>query len=192
MFDVFQQYISNKVSLTEEEFDRIRAVSIFKKIRKRQYLLQEGDTWKYNAFVTKGCLRTYRVDAHGQEHIMGFSIENWWAGDRESLLAGSPAKCNIDALENSEVILITKENFDTICTAIPAFKEMVNTILEKSFIASQNRIHAAISYTAEEKYLNFVQTYPTIANRVPQHMIASYLGVSAETLSRVRNQAARK
>jgi len=90
------------------------------------------------------------------------------------------------------LVLITKENFETLCKKIPAFNEMVNTILHRSFVASQERIHAAISNTAEEKYKNFLKISPDLANRVPQHMIASYLGISAETLSRVRNHAARK
>jgi CRP-like cAMP-binding protein len=192
MLEIFQHYINSKASITNEEFETIKSLCIIKKLRKKQYLLQEGDVWKYNAFICQGCLRSYRVDDKGLEHIINFAIENHWTGDRESILSGNPAKLNIDAIEDSTLILITKENFETICKEIPAFNDMVNAILHRSFIASQNRIHAAISFTAEEKYLNFINTSPEIANRVPQHMIASYLGISPETLSRVRNQTARK
>lgn len=192
MLEVFQQYINSKASITNEEFETIKSLCIIKKLRKKQYLLQEGDVWKYNAFICQGCLRSYRLDDKGLEHIINFAIENHWTGDRESLLSGNPAKLNIDAIEDSTLVLITKENFEALCKEIPAFNDMVNSILHRSFVASQNRIHAAISYTAEEKYLNFINTSPEFANRVPQHMIASYLGISPETLSRVRNQTARK
>ena len=192
MYEVFQQYLDSKLSLTPQESARIHSLSTIKKLRKKQYLLQEGDVWKYNAFVTKGCLRTYSVDDKGLEHVIGFAIENWWTGDRESLTSAQPSKFNIDAIEDSEVVLINKANFDLICKEIPAFNNMVNEILQKSFIASQNRIHSAISFTAEEKYLNFVNKYPAFVMRIPQTMIASYLGITPETLSRIRNKTVKK
>ncbi|MVM32101.1 cyclic nucleotide-binding domain-containing protein [Spirosoma sp. HMF4905] len=192
MFEVFRKYLSSKANLSDADFERIKAVSVIKKLRKHQYLLQEGDVWRSNAFVAKGCLRRYQIDAKGQEHILTFATENWWIGDRDSLLTGNPAISNIDAIEDSEVVLINKENFDQLCQQLPTFNEFIQTILQKSFIASQNRIYATISYTAEEKYQNFISTRPELANRVPQHMIASYLGISAETLSRVRNQMTKK
>ncbi|RFZ84286.1 Crp/Fnr family transcriptional regulator [Mucilaginibacter terrenus] len=192
MFDVFKTYLLDKISLTDEELERIRTVSIIKKLRKKQYLLQEGDVWKYDAFVASGCLRTYSVDEKGNEHIIGFAVENWWTGDRESLLTGQPSRFNVDAVEDSVVILFIHTNFEQLCKDIPAFNNMVNAILQRSFVTAQNRIQAALSYTAEEKYLNFVAKYPGFANRIPQSMIASYLGMTPETLSRVRSATAKK
>lgn len=188
MFEIFKAYIAGRTTLTDDEYARIEAVSIFKTLRKHQYLLQAGDVWRYNAFVCTGCLRAYRVDNKGAETILHFATENWWTGDRESLANGTPAASNIDALENSEVILIGKENFEQLCQQIPAFNAMVQAILEKSFIVNQNRLHAAMSFTAEQKYLNFVEKYPNLVLRVPQHMIASYLGITPETLSRIRKE----
>ena len=192
MFEIFQKYISEKVSLSNEEYQLISSVCIYKKLRKRQYLLQEGDTWKYNAFVCKGCVRNYRVSENGDEHIISFAPENWWTGDREALLTGNPAKSNIDALEDTLVLLIAKDHFEDICARIPAFYNMITGILNKSFIASQNRIHSAISFTAEQKYLSFLERYHELALRIPQHMIASYLGITPETLSRVKKESVRK
>ena len=186
MFDLFEKYLLSKAAFTADELRQIEAVSVVKKLRKRQYLLQEGDVWTYNAFVTSGCLRSYAVDAKGAEHILTFAIENWWIGDRQSLTSGQPSRYNIDAIEDSTVILIKNVDFDRLRQAIPTLHELVNDILHRSFLASQNRIHAAISYSAEEKYRAFLQQFPAFALRIPQHMVASYLGMTTETLSRIR------
>jgi CRP-like cAMP-binding protein len=192
MYEVFQKYLAEKTTLTSDESERIRSFAVSKKLRKRQYLLQDGDVWKYDAFITKGCLRTYSVDGKGNEHVIGFGIENWWTGDRESLLSGEPSRFNIDAIEDSELIMFTHTNFQLLCQEIPAFNNMINNILQKSFVTSQNRIQVALSYTAEEKYLDFINKHPGFAMRIPQSMIASYLGMTPETLSRIRNQTAKK
>jgi len=192
MFDNFKDYLEDKITLSEHEIELIRNVSILKKLRKRQYLLQEGNVWKYNAFICNGLVKTFSIDQKGQEHIMNFSPENYWTGDRESLTTGNPSDFNIVALEDSEIILIEKENFDAICKQIPQFYNMANEILHRSFLASQKRIHDNISLSIEEKYQNFIHKYPSVSNRIPQHMIASYLGISAETLSRIRAQSAKK
>jgi CRP-like cAMP-binding protein len=192
MIHVFKKYLTDKITITDEEWALFEQYGVVKKLRKHQYLLQEGDVWKLNAFVCQGCLRKYHVDDKGVEHIVYFSIENYWTGDRESLLSGLPAKSNIDAIEDSVVLLYSIENFELIKSRVPAFKDFVIGLLDRSFVASQNRVHSFISQTAEEKYLDFIKTSPQIANRIPQHMIASYLGISPETLSRVRKLAVKK
>ena len=192
VFEIFRKYVEGRISLTEEQYGRLQSLCIIKKLRKKQYLLQEGDTWKYHAFITKGCMRTYSIDEKGLEHIIYFGIENWWIGDKESLMFNQPSKYNIDAVEDSEVVLFTDPNFNLACKEIPAFNDMINNILQRSFAKSQSRIRAAISYTAEEKYLNFLNKYPGFATRIPQSMIASYLGITPETLSRVRSLSAKK
>ena len=192
VFEIFRKYVEGRISLTEEQYGRLQSLCIIKKLRKKQYLLQEGDTWKYHAFITKGCMRTYSIDEKGLEHIIYFGIENWWIGDKESLMFNQPSKYNIDAVEDSEVVLFTDPNINLACKEIPAFNDMINNILQRSFAKSQSRIQAAISYTAEEKYLNFLNKYPGFATRIPQSMIASYLGITPETLSRVRSLSAKK
>jgi len=192
MFEEFAKYLREKANLDEEEIDAVRAVSVEKKIRKRQYLLQEGDVCHYNCFIVKGCLRMYTVGEDGVEHIVRFAVENWWISDRESYNNGYPSKCNIDALENSDIILIDKPDFLHLLMTIPKLKSFIDNLLARSYDAIQNRIIGAISFSTEEKYQNFIERFPGIVNRVPLHMIASYLGVTRETLSRVRSQSVQK
>ena len=187
MVEVFKQYLAEKMPLTEADWAVIEPVCIIKKLKKHQFLLQEGDVWRYHAFVCKGVLRRYSIDAKGIEHIIQFSIENWWAGDRDSLMNKTPSKYNIDAVEDSIILVIRNEDFDRLYQQLPAFNNMVNQILFRSFNASQERINATISMTAEEKYLYFINTFPALANRIPRHMAASYLGITPETLSRVKS-----
>lgn len=192
MFDEFKRYISERAILTDQEFEAIKAVSTLKKIRKRQYLLQEGEVWGYYGFVGKGCLRMYQVDAHGVEHIMRFALENWWTGDRESLATGAPSNYQVEALEDSELLLWKRADFEKLLTEIPALKEVIDQLNTASFNASQSRINDLITLTAEERYHRFINQYPSIANRVPLHMVASYLGITAVTLSRIRSQVGKK
>jgi CRP-like cAMP-binding protein len=192
MTERFQQYITSRAKVSGEELETILACGVTKKLRKHQYLLQEGDVWRYNAFVCSGCVRVYSVDNTGVEHIMRFAIEDWWAGDRESYTTGQPSKFNIDALEDSVLILWTKADFEKLLTDIPALKKFSDDLIAKSHNTSVNRVHAALTSNAEERYKEFIKKYPDIASRVPLHMIASYLGITPVTLSRIRSQAAKK
>lgn len=192
MFDVFRKYLEDKITLTNEDYELIESVSLFKKLRKRQYLLQAGDVCRFHAFVCKGFLRNYYVDEKGQEHIMQFAPENYWTGDGESMNSGLPSKYDIEAIEESEILLLKKEDFEMIRKTIPAFNDFVNESLRKNAVVLQERIHDNISLSAEEKYRNFISKHPSTSNRVPLHMIASYLGISAETLSRIRSQSMKK
>jgi len=192
MFEAFEKYLTVKADLNIQEIEAVRAVSKLKKIRKRQYILQEGDVCHYNCFVVKGCLRMYRVGEDGIEHILRFAVENWWMSDRESYNNNIPSKCNIDALEDCELILIERTDFLHLLATIPKLKQFIDSLLARSYDAIQDRVMGAISYSAEEKYQNFITRFPDIFYRVPLHMIASYLGVSRETLSRVRSHFVQK
>jgi CRP-like cAMP-binding protein len=151
--------------------------------------LQEGAVCKYAAFIVKGAMRQYSVDDKGLEHIVRLSIENWWAVDRESYVMLTPSPYNIDAWEDTDALLATRADLLILSNNIPAFREMTRKLDERHAFASQKRLNAAISMTAEQSYSNLANTYPEFLQRFPQHVIASYLGITKETLSRIRNQA---
>lgn len=188
MFQDFANYLIENAGLNPEEIKQIEQFTLIKKLRKRQYLLQEGHVAHYNSFVVKGCLRLFSVGENGTEHNLRFAVENWWINDYESYNSEKPSKLNIEALEDSELILITKKNWDSLHSTIPGLHHLKEKWENKCSEASQNRILTAISGTAEEKYDWFIKTNPQFFNRIPLHMVASYLGMSRETLSRVRQQ----
>lgn len=192
MFSSLAKYLIEKGGLTNDELRQIEEVAVPKKIRKRQYLLQEGDISHYISFVVKGCFRLYNVGKNGEEYSMRFAIENWWISDFDSFQSGLPSKYNIDALEAGELLMIKKDKWDELLKTIPSFKKLIDKLTAKNYEAHQNRILSNISETAEEKYNNFISTYPMIYDRIPLHMIASFLGLSRETLSRVRQQNSQK
>ncbi len=178
--------------LNEEEFAYFKTLFVPKKLRKRQYFLQ-GDVCKYQAFVVKGLLRSYTVDEKGSEHILQFASEGWWMADLSSYLTNEPSFLNIDALEEVQLLLLTKPSWEQAMKKIPALEHYFRIIIQNHLVSTQKRLLQSLAETAEEKYNRFLATYPECVQRVPQHMIASYLGVTRETLSRIRKQvAARK
>lgn len=192
MFEVLHQYIQSKISISNSELDIVSACFTPKKIRKKQYLLQEGNVCNQLSFICSGCLRLYRVDEKGQEHIIQFGFENWWISDRESYITQQPSLYHIDAIEDSEVLITTPQQLFNLKNKVPAFDDMMQQLQAKNFVSIQKRINAALSYTAEEKYNDLLQHRPEIIQRVPLNMVASYLGITRETLSRIRNQSAKQ
>lgn len=188
MYEQLAKSIGEKVTLTAAEFDLCKTFFIPKKIRKKQTLLLEGDVCTYNAFIEKGILRSYTTDAKGNEHIIQFAFEGWWITDLSSFLMGENSTYTIEAIEDSELLLLTAAAREELMNALPVFERYQRLLLENAYIALQARVNSALTATAEEKYTKLTISYPNIVARVPQHMIASYLGLTPETLSRVRKQ----
>ncbi|MCK7555923.1 Crp/Fnr family transcriptional regulator [Chitinophaga sedimenti] len=192
MLEHFIAYMRESGGFNEQDLKNIAEQSTPRKMRRRQLLLQEGEVCRYKIFVVKGLLRTYRLKDDGSEYIMKFAPENSWLTDPDSFHRQTPSLFYIDALEEAEVVLWTKDNFVHLCTTIPALKAYSDKVINRSTSESQQRILMNISYTSEEKYEAFMAAYPDILRRVPLHMVASYLGVSRETLSRIRHARMRQ
>lgn len=190
MFEVLFQNLDEKIQLTAEEKELAKTFFTPKKLRKRQYILQEGDVCKYVIFVEKGMLRSYTIDEKGTEHIVQFAFEGWWISDQYSFLTGEPSVYTIDALEDSELLLLTKQTEEELLHKIPKFERYFRLLLHNHVIAIQRRLIGSLSQTAEERYHQLIRVCSTIPQRVPQHMMASYLGITPETLSRIRKQVA--
>lgn len=189
-FEAFFDYIQ-KISgklLSEDDKDLLMRHFTTRKLRKRQYFLQEGDVCKYIGFIVKGSARTFTVDEKGHENILKLSVENWWLTDFESFYLLTPSRFNIEALEELEILQSTNAEIEAFLKNIPAFSAMSNVISQNYTIAAQKRMQA-INYSAEERYEELVSNYPHFLQRFPQNMIASYLGLSAETLSRIKKNA---
>lgn len=188
MFELLFQKFDEKVQLKEDERQLSKSFFIPKKLRKKQYLLQEGDVSRHVAFVEKGLLRCYTIDDRGNEQILQFALEGWWIADQYSFLTNTPSRYNIDALEDCELLLLTKESEAQMLEQIPALERYFRILLQKSLIATIQRLESSLNDTAEEKYHRLVTNCPNIVERIPQHMLASAIGITPETLSRIRKQ----
>lgn len=189
MYNLFIEKIKASIHPDEEGLEIIQNYLIPKKLRKRQYLLQEGDVCKYNCFVEKGALKAYILDEKANEHIVQFAFEGCFISDLASMMTGDPSSYNIEAMEDSELVLLTNKAHHEIIKKVPCFEYFVHSRLQSAYIDLQNRLIDIISLSGEKKYNNLINKYPEITQRVPQHMLASYLGLSAETLSRIRSQS---
>ena len=192
MFEKLRAYLERKIPITDEQFEFIKTQFIPRIVKKNEFIIRAGEVVKHGIFVASGCLRTYLIDDSGKEHILQFSVEDWWTGDPNSLITGTPTSYFIEALEDSEVLLFDDAAMQRLLVYIPAMATPYVEGLQKHSAAKNKRLASSLSATAEERYEDFLKTYPNMAQRVPQHMIASYLGISPETLSRIRKQQSRK
>jgi CRP-like cAMP-binding protein len=188
MLEHFFNKLSKNIALTEADKTIFRQHVLAKKLRKRQYLLQEGEVCKSVAFVSKGMLRSYLVDEKSNEHIIQFAPEGWFISDLYSFTTEDFSKLNIDAIESSELILISRAAHIYLENAVPEFLKFNYMQYRGAYIALQKRITDMFTLSTEEKYTKLLTIYPDITQRVPQHMIASYLGLTPETVSRVRKK----
>ena len=186
--DKLIEYFENFLPLSNEEKQFLKDIFKERKIKRRQFILQEGDISKFNTFVVEGCFRMYMVDSKGKEHNLQFATENWWVGDISSFHTGAPSKLNIEAMENSLVLQAKKEDNLILFEQFPVFNRIFRVLAENAMVSLQNRILQNISSTAEERYLDFSTRHPELFNRISNVQIASYLGVTPEFLSTVRKK----
>src|SRR5687767_11907414 len=188
MFEKLIEGIGQKVALSSTELETLKSFFIPKKIRKRQYILNAGDVCQYITLVEKGLLRSFTVDDDGHEHVVQFASEGWWISDVGSFVSGKDALYNIEALEDSELLHLTRQGMEELLIQLPVMERFFRLLMQNNIIALQRRVVAYMSLSAEEKYLKLMEVAPDILNRASQQHIASYLSVTPETLSRIRKK----
>lgn len=191
MLDQFKEYLRKKVTITDEQFDLISGNVKTKTFEKGKIILSPGETSTKTYFVTEGLLRSYSIDSKGKANVIQFAPELWWLSDRNGFF-NEPSDFFIDAIEPTTALLMPKNYFNDAAVHVPCLHDLNNTMLNNSIRFMQKRINMLLSATAEERYLDFIRLYPNLTLRVPQWMIASYLGITPESLSRVRKDLAHK
>lgn len=194
MIDILIKHINSKIEnkLNESDISLLTEVFLPKKIRKNQYFMQSGDVCNMAGFVVKGALKKYTIDNTGKENILELFIENWWAADKESFMIGTPTPYYIDAYEDTELLVITKDDFSNKLSKLPFYSQLNQTLTEKQSIQLIKRLQSSKTFTAEQKLDELQNTYPEFFHRFPQHIIASYMGMTKETLSRIRASSMKK
>ena len=190
-YSSFLNYINKYIDLTEKEIAFLRSNTNYKKYLKGHYIVQQGAVCKHTNFIISGCTKNFYVDQQGQEHIVTFAIENWWSADLSSFITQTPSDFNVKCIEATEVIQFTYQNQDEIFQNIPKMETLFRKLLEKALVSSQKRIVNNFSLSAKDQYLYFKKQYSTIEQRVPQYMVASYLGISKEFLSKIKTELAK-
>lgn len=190
--DLILENVAKHIQLDKTESDFFVSLLQPAIIRKKEFLLKQGQHCRTENFIVKGCMRTYTVDDSGVEHIVMFGIENWWVGDLYSFLTQTPATYFIDALEDTELLQITKEHLEILYKRVPKFERFFRLILQNAFIAQQERINQNLSFTAEQRYLEFIRKYPEMEQRISQKQVSAYLGITPVFLSMLRKKLAGK
>ena len=192
MFDGIDQFVSKYITLTGDEQEFFHSLLRHRSLRKKQFLLKEGEVCDFEAFILKGCIRTYYLDTEGVETILLFAVEEWWVSDIISFSERVPSNLFIETVEDCELFTIDYAGKTLLFEKVPVFERMFRLLLQRSLGVLQQRFYASVSQTAEERYRQFLEKYPQVAQRVPQHQIARYIGVSPEFLSKIRSTMYRK
>jgi len=193
MQDVIINNIRRHIDPTGEEMEILMSVAQSRVVKRKEFLLKEGEVARYQFFVIEGCLRTYTIDAAGKEHVLMFAPSDWWcSGDLYSYLSGRKSANNLEALEATSLIQISKDNLDKLYERAPKFERFFRILFQNAFVFHQNRINANLSETAEGRYNLFTANYPGLESRIPQKYIASYIGVTPEFFSQMKANMSRK
>jgi len=191
-YDTIRKYFEKSFPVSEEGMKLLEKMLVVKQLLKGKFFLREGEIAKEGAFVAKGFLRSYVIDDKGKEHIMQFAPENWWISDKVGLSGAAPSSFFIDAIEDSIILTCDINGHKTLLEQLPGYAASFQAGIQKRTIAKDNRMVASLTADAQSRYNEFLETYAGIAQRIPQHMLASYLGITPETLSRIRKKASQR
>lgn len=192
MTDIFKNNILQHINLSEEELAEFYGLFQKKTMRKKEFLLKEGEVCRFEGFVVKGLFKTYHIDSDGIEQILNFAIENWWITDIDSFTNEKPSQLNIEALEDSEVLMISKNDKEFAYKNLPKIEKLFRVMTQKTHVALQRRMIDNLSKTADKRYADFIEKYPKLYQRLTNVQIAAYLGISHEFLSRIRKKIVTK
>jgi CRP-like cAMP-binding protein len=192
MYTSLRKNIEKSIQVTDEEFAEFCAPFNLKVVKKKEFLLKEGSVCKFEGLVTKGCFRVYFLDDNGFEQILYFAIEDWWVTDIDSFTNKIPARLNIEALEDSEVLMISWADKEKLYERFPKVERLFRIMNQRSLVALHRRIFSSQSKTADKRYLEFIEKYPHLEQRLTQQQVAAYLGISHEFLSKIRKKLATK
>lgn len=187
MYKNLERSINETIEVNRDELQYAKSLFVQKKLTKKNFLLQEGEICNHTIFVEEGLIRSYSLDRKGNEHILRFTLEGSWTSDLYSFFSGEPSYYFIETLEESRVLLLNNETWELLLKEIPAFERYFRILIQNNLITTQRRLIGTISSSAEERYVKLLKDFPDIVQKVPLHMIASYLGVTRETLSRIRS-----
>ncbi|MES1222794.1 MAG: Crp/Fnr family transcriptional regulator [Bacteroidota bacterium] len=192
MFDNINNYISKCVPVTKEELEYFDELLEYKKIPKKTILLHEGEICNFEAYIIKGCIRTYYIDEKGIEVTLQFAIEDWWVSDIASFHDHKPSSMFIETLEDCELLMLNPQTKEKLLAKLPKLERVFRLMVQRNLSVLQGRLFKTIATSGEDKYLDFIKRYPGIPQRVAQHYIASYLGISPEFLSKIRTRLSKK
>jgi CRP-like cAMP-binding protein len=191
MTDLLKKNIALNVTLNDQEFARFAEPFRVTTVQKKEFLLQEGEVCGFEAFVNKGCFKVYHLNDKGFEQVVYFATENWWITDIDSFIHQTPSQLSIQALEDSEILVINKADKEKLYEDMPKVEKLFRVMTQKTHIALQRRMIDTLSKTADQRYQDFLQRYPDIASRLTNIQIAAYLGVSHEFVSKIRKKISR-
>ncbi len=183
-----KNYIERYISISDDEFQLFLSYLTHKSLKPKEKILDIGNKCNHRFYIKKGCVKLYSYNEKGNEQIYHFGIENWWITDYKSLLENKPSDKIIEAIELTEILMLSNDNFEILCKILPKTERLFRIIMERSYIAFQNRLEFLFNQTSEEQYINFIERNADFVKRVPQYMLASYLGVTPEFVSRVRSK----
>ena len=189
MSEIFKAHLQKFITITDEEFALISDYLEVKIFGKKENLLEEGQVCRHNYFVTKGLLRKFYLNEKGVEQTTEFAIETWWMTDNISFEHKTPSEFHIQAVEKTEVLVITSEAQDQLLARFPVMEKYFRIVYQRAFAASQNRVKYIFSLSKEEFYSNLLKRHPEFVQRVPQYLIASFLGFTPEYLSEIRRKS---
>ena len=188
MFQNINKYVLKCINLSATELEYFNSILEYKVIPKKTMLLQAGNVCNFEAYVIKGCIREYYIDNNGAEVTLQFAVEDWWVSDIASFQDQTISNMYIETLEECELLTLSRQSKEQLLSQIPRLERMFRMMIQRHLSVVQSRLFKTITNTASEKYLEFINRYPTIPQRVPQHYIASYLGISPEFLSKLRSR----